>query len=115
MDIQVLKEEFAAHSRQDREDFKMLHDKLDKLTDKLLNDHPTNGELGIKIDNLAKEVAEVKIQTTKTNGRVTALEKTDSENEGKGKGMRAFLGWIIAGVSLTISVIGFVIQNFKFR
>lgn len=35
----------------------------------------TNGELGIMIEDVAKDVTEIKTQTTRTNGRVTALEK----------------------------------------
>lgn len=36
---------------------------------------PTNGELALMIGNVAKDVSEIKEQTTKTNGRVTVLEK----------------------------------------
>lgn len=38
----------------------------------------TNGELGIMITDVAKDVTEIKVQTLKTNGRVTALEKWQS-------------------------------------
>lgn len=34
----------------------------------------TIGELGVVIDQIREDVAEIKAQTTKTNGRVTELE-----------------------------------------
>lgn len=47
--------------------------------------------------------------------RITALEKAQYENVGKGDGMKALWGWIAAGVSLTIMVFGFLIQNLRFK
>lgn len=35
---------------------------------------PTLGELGVLVHEIRKDVAEIKTQTTRTNGRVTALE-----------------------------------------
>lgn len=47
--------------------------------------------------------------------RITALEKNQYENAGKGDGMKQIWGWIVAGVSLAIMVIGFLIQNLRFK
>ena len=68
--FEKLEEQFASHSRQDHEDFKSIHDKLDRV----VSGHPTNGELALMIGGVATDITEIKIQTTKTNGRVTSLE-----------------------------------------
>lgn len=105
----VTKDDFIGHAKEDRENFQLIHAKLDKL----VSDHPTNGELGLMISAVAKDVGEVKIQTTKTNGRVTALEATGHEDKGKGEGMRNLWGWVVAGVSVFIMIANFAIQNSK--
>jgi len=38
-------------------------------------EEPTNRELMIYLQEMKDDVAEIKLQTIKTNGRVTALEK----------------------------------------
>lgn len=107
----VTKDDFIAHSREDRENFQSIHTKLDKIA----SDHPTNGELGIMLTNIAKDLNDVKIQTTKTNGRVTALESEGSESKGRGAGRKDMWGWITAGVAFGIMIIGFVAQYMKFK
>lgn len=72
-----LEAQLTAHTRQDHDDFRTIHEKLDKAA----NEHPTNGELALMIKGVADDVTgvkegvgEVKVQTTATNGRVTKLE-----------------------------------------
>jgi hypothetical protein len=100
------REDFINHSKEDRENFGSLHAKLDKI----VSDHPTNGELGIMLSNIAKEVGEIKIQTTKTNGRVTILEAGSNERRGQGNGRKDMWGWIVGGVTFLIMVINFFVQ-----
>lgn len=111
MDSPVTKREFDAHSKEDRENFQAIHIKLDKIA----NNHPTNGELGIMLTNIAKDVSEVKIQTTKTNGRVTTLEVVNSKNKGRGEGMKSMWGWVVAGVTLAMALGAFALQNLRFK
>ncbi|MBK8467894.1 MAG: hypothetical protein IPL32_18940 [Chloracidobacterium sp.] len=47
--------------------------------------------------------------------RITALENSKFENVGKGDGMRAMWGWIVAVISLVIMVGGFLIQNLRLK
>jgi len=87
----------------------LVHSKLDRL----VGDHPTNGELGIMIAGIARDVNEVKIQTTKTNGRVTVLEADQNKSEGHSDGTKALWGWIVAGITIIITVANFVLPHLK--
>lgn len=68
--VATLEKTFLEHTRKDHEDFLSIHSRLDKLAE----DHPTNGELGLMLGNVARDIGEIKVQTTRTNGRVSKLE-----------------------------------------
>lgn len=61
--------------------------------------------LGGKVDVIATDVAEIKPEVKKTNGRVTAIELWIARFEGG----RAALGWVTpVAIGVTCSVVGVV-------
>ena len=47
--------------------------------------------------------------------RITTLENAKFESAGKGDGVKAMWGWIVAVISLVIMVGGFLIQNLRLK
>ena len=94
MEVNELANLLATHSKENREDINAIFQKL---------------------ETIATTVNEIKVQTTKTNGRVTALEKCNEDaNNGKkeNKGDRKYiLTTIISFAALIITVIvNFIIK-----
>lgn len=61
-----------------------------------------------KLDDLKNELSEIKVQTTKTNGRVTGAERRLTTIEKIG-------GWAIAAVASGVGVILWEIAKQKLR
>jgi ribonuclease HII len=94
MEVNELATLLATHSKENREDINAIFNELKAIS---------------------TTVNEIKVQTTKTNGRVTALEKCnedDSKNKTEHKGDRKYmLTTIISIAALTITVIvNFIIK-----
>ena len=58
----------------------------------------TNREINTKFDSIKELLNDIKIQTTKTNGRVTVLEEKNSER----KGATDIMKWIMIFLMATV-------------
>ena len=61
-----------------------------------------------RTSTIMNEISEIRVQTTKTNGRVTALEMTGAEAKGKAKVTGILWGGI---TSIVVSVVAFFINK----
>lgn len=91
----------------------------DSMKDSLLDFRNTLANVSAKVDKVVDEVGQIKIQTTKTNGRVTALEDFKATVKEAKKTLSVNVWKVISIVLATICTVGatlsvtFIINHYK--